>query len=71
MNSQAPGPWLRKHTPSHAAKPGLQAMDHGRLTARGLDRALRVAWTLADLEGEDVPSRDHVLRAMILRSRGA
>jgi magnesium chelatase family protein len=45
------------------------ALDNGRLSARGADRALRIAWTLSDLEGVKAPSPDHVARAMILRSR--
>jgi magnesium chelatase family protein len=49
----------------------IAAVDKGKLTARGLDRVLRVAWTLADIEGVSVPSGDAVLQAMTLRSRGA
>jgi predicted ATPase with chaperone activity len=30
---------------------------------------LRVAWTEADLDGEPAPGRDHVARALLLRSR--
>ena len=32
-------------------------MERGLLTARGLDRVLRVAWTVADLAGHDRPGR--------------
>lgn len=34
---------------------------------RGYDRILKVAWTLADLDGADVPVLDHVGRALFLR----
>jgi magnesium chelatase family protein len=34
---------------------------------RGYDRVLRVAWTLADLDGATLPSLDHVGRALFLR----
>ena len=33
-------------------------LERGVLTARGLDRVLRVAWTVADLVGHDRPGRD-------------
>ncbi|MFC7644458.1 hypothetical protein ACFQX6_29955 [Streptosporangium lutulentum] len=35
--------------------PLLQQLDSGRLSARGLDRVLKVAWTLADLGGKKEP----------------
>jgi magnesium chelatase family protein len=43
-------------------------MERGLLTARGLDRVLRVAWTLADLAASPCPTPDHVLLALQLRS---
>jgi magnesium chelatase family protein len=48
------------------------AFERGHLTARGLDRVLRTAWTLADLSGEPAPARAQVDRALELRlSAGA
>lgn len=70
-NSQLSGAWLRQHTPQPAAALVLKALDHGRITARGADRALRVAWTLSDLEGGSAPTADHVAQALTLRSRDA
>ncbi|HLT67556.1 MAG TPA: hypothetical protein VKZ73_06760, partial [Microbacterium sp.] len=35
------------------------------------DRALRLAWTLADLDGIDRPGLDHVGRALYLRKAAA
>ncbi len=57
-NSDVPGHELRTRWP---AEPGALAkaeaeMERGLLTARGLDRVLRVAWTVADLVGHDRPT---------------
>jgi magnesium chelatase family protein len=34
---------------------------------RGYDRVLRLAWTVADLDGVDAPAAEHVGRALFLR----
>jgi len=34
---------------------------------RGYDRVLRLAWTLADLDGAQRPTADHLGRALYLR----
>ena len=47
-----------------------RALDRGTLSLRGVDRVLRVAWTLADLEGRSAPGRSDVGRALLLRTRG-
>ncbi|MDO5511460.1 YifB family Mg chelatase-like AAA ATPase [Corynebacterium sp.] len=39
----------------------------GDITQRGVDRALKLAWTLADLDGVSRPDLGHVLRAAELR----
>ena len=46
------------------------AVDRGSLTARGYDRVLRIAWTLADLDGAAYPSREHLDVALFLRQQG-
>jgi len=46
----------------------VRQLDHGTLSARGFDRVLRLAWSLADLEGHDRPTRGHVSEALELRS---
>jgi magnesium chelatase family protein len=46
------------------------AVDHLGLTARGLDRLLRLARTLADLEGRSHVSTRHVTEALHFRSGG-
>ncbi|MFF2330493.1 MULTISPECIES: YifB family Mg chelatase-like AAA ATPase [unclassified Streptomyces] len=69
-NSEVPGHVLRTRL---AAAPGalMQAerdMERGLLTARGLDRVLRVAWTVADLRGADRPDASDVAVALELRT---
>ncbi len=44
-----------------------QAADALHLSARGFHRSLRVARTLADLNGEDVIGRAHVAEALSYR----
>ncbi|WJY92568.1 Competence protein ComM [Corynebacterium faecale] len=39
----------------------------GAVSQRGVDRALKLSWTLCDLEGGDRPNLDHVARALQLR----
>ncbi|HEX8004495.1 MAG TPA: YifB family Mg chelatase-like AAA ATPase [Mycobacteriales bacterium] len=68
-NGEVPGRELRRRWPLAAdvLAPAHAAVDTGRLSARGLDRVVRVAWTLADLEGRDAPTASHVRRAVSLR----
>ena len=40
------------------------AVASGRLSARGADRVLRVAWTVADLAGVDRPAATHLAEAL-------
>ncbi|WP_136520419.1 MULTISPECIES: YifB family Mg chelatase-like AAA ATPase [Cellulomonas] len=47
-----------------------RSVDRGTLSLRGADRVLRVAWTVADLEGRAAPTRTDVARALALRTRG-
>jgi magnesium chelatase family protein len=44
-----------------------RALERGLLTMRGYDRVLRLAWTVADLDGATSPSADHVAHALFLR----
>lgn len=75
-NSEVPGHELRTRL---VAAPGAllaaeRDMERGMLTARGLDRVLRVAWTLADLRGADRPDASDIAVALELRTgipRGA
>jgi len=71
-NGEVPGPVLRGslRLPSAATRLIDRCLDRGSLTARGYDRVLRVAWTLADLQGTG-PVQDHVDRAWYLRTLGS
>lgn len=69
-NGDVPGHELRTRWPVapgalHAAE---RDMERGLLTARGLDRVLRVAWTLADLAGHARPDAEDVRTALHLRT---
>ncbi len=70
-NAEVPGPYLRGALalPPAVTRDVDRALDAGLLSIRGYDRVLRVAWTEADLEGAAAPGRDHVSRALLLRSR--
>ncbi|WP_029289349.1 YifB family Mg chelatase-like AAA ATPase [Cellulomonas sp. HZM] len=70
--AQVPGTWLRERLgPGRALVADLdRAVDRGTLSLRGVDRVLRVAWTLADLSGRAAPDRSDVGRALLLRTRG-
>jgi magnesium chelatase family protein len=73
LNADVPGSLLRspKFRPATASLKALDsALARGLITARGYDRTLRLAWTLADLEGANSPQLDHIGRALLLR-RGA
>ncbi|MEU9185005.1 YifB family Mg chelatase-like AAA ATPase [Streptomyces sp. NPDC048484] len=69
-NSEVPGRELRSRW---YASPGAmddaeRSLERGVLTARGFDRVLRVAWTVADLAGRDRPEAADVTLALQLRT---
>ncbi|RVW03820.1 YifB family Mg chelatase-like AAA ATPase [Rhodococcus xishaensis] len=72
-NAEVPGPALRQRfrLSRDALAPLERALRRGSVTARGADRALRVAWTLADLAGLSCPGSDQVGAALGFRDRGA
>ena len=61
-NSEVPGTVLRGALrPGRSSTAALdRAMDRQTLTARGYDRVLRVAWSVADLAGHDSPDADDI-----------
>jgi magnesium chelatase family protein len=66
VNADIPGAELRT---SFALEPRPlgpldRALERGTLTARGADKILRVAWTIADLAGRPRPVRDDVREAL-------
>lgn len=70
LNNEVPGEWLR----ARARRPGAHAMaaldralERGGVTMRGYDRVLRVAWSIADIEGAPVPGAEHIAQALYLR----
>ena len=70
LNSQVPGAWLRgpqARLGSVVTSSIDRALERGGITMRGYDRVLRVGWTIADLEGADSPTADHIGRALYLR----
>jgi magnesium chelatase family protein len=70
VNAHVAGTWLREgpRAPAPAIRRPLDAALHrGALTLRGYDRVLRVAWSLADLDGRDEPSVEHIGRALYLK----
>ena len=62
LNAQIPGAELRRSfRPAPGALAPLErAMDLGEISARGVDRIVRMSWTLADLAGVDRPGQDEV-----------
>lgn len=68
-NGQVPAVELRRRWPvgRAATRQAEQAMDRGLLTARGYGRVLRLAWTLADLQGAGTPGPEHVGHALGFR----
>ncbi|OBG13292.1 hypothetical protein A5765_13145 [Mycolicibacterium celeriflavum] len=51
-------------------KPFEAALNRGTLSVRGMDRTLRVAWTLADLAGRTSPTLEDVTTALSFRPAG-
>ncbi|HEY1575004.1 MAG TPA: YifB family Mg chelatase-like AAA ATPase [Pseudonocardiaceae bacterium] len=70
-NGEVPGPVLRRDfpLPRRATRLLDRGLAAGAVTARGADRCLRVAWTLSDLAGRDLPAADDVAAALEFRDR--
>ncbi|MGB3484373.1 MAG: YifB family Mg chelatase-like AAA ATPase [Mycobacterium sp.] len=71
-NAEVSGALLRRRyrLSAEAMAPLRSALDRGVLSIRGVDRSLRVAWTLADLGGRDLPDLADVGRALSFRQPG-
>jgi magnesium chelatase family protein len=69
LNSEIPARALRlDYRPEKAAMNFLHdELDKERITARGLHKTIRLAWTLADLAGHSAPTLSDVQRAFQLR----
>lgn len=72
-NAEVPGPLLRrKFRLGHRAMAPLnRALNTGALSVRGVDRCLRIAWSVADLAGKTAPAEDEVAIALGFRQGGA
>jgi magnesium chelatase family protein len=72
-NAVVPGPalWREFALPHQVTDLVERSLRRGAITARGADRCLRVAWTLADLDGAEHPDGDHVASALGFRERSA
>lgn len=71
--SRVPGSWLRdRRSGTDPVLVGrlMDALDRGDLTLRGVDRVLRLAWTLADLAERERPGPDELGAALALRTFG-
>lgn len=71
-NAEVAGPLLRQRfrLDKRAMEPLRRALDHGVVSIRGVDRTLRVAWSLADLAGLTRPGVEEVKIALGFRQTG-
>ncbi len=69
-NGDVAGAHLRRHAPADEAGMALISayLADGTISQRGVDKTLRLAWTICDLEAADRPDIDHVARALELRA---
>lgn len=70
LNSEVSGTFLRsaKMHPGRRATAVLdRALEIGNITLRGYDRTLRLAWSISDLKGVTVPTREEIAFALTLR----
>jgi magnesium chelatase family protein len=66
LNAEIPGRELRRqYAPAPGALAPLErAMDLGEISARGVDRVIRLAWTVADLGGAPRPTAAEIRYAL-------
>lgn len=71
-NAQVPGSILRRELalPTDILTPLTRGAELYRLSARGYDRVLRIAWTIADLNDHARPTREDLDIALQLRQHG-
>ena len=60
---------MRSNTSVKALELANRALASHRLSLRGVDRAMRLAWTLADLAGKTSPGPDEMSQGIMLRAR--
>jgi magnesium chelatase family protein len=72
-NAEVSGALLRSphwRLPARVLAPLRRLLDAGALSARGYDRIIRLAWTIADLDGRDRPVDGDIFEATELRMGG-
>ena len=69
-NARVPGAVIRRDFPADEEGMSVisKALSNGSITQRGVDRLLRLAWTVADLGGVDKPRLADVMDALDLRA---
>ncbi|MDT4939239.1 MAG: magnesium chelatase family protein [Pseudonocardiales bacterium] len=70
-NAEVPGAALRGRRwapPREVLRLAEEFLMRGQLSARGLDRVLRLSWTIADLGGRPAPVADDVAEALFFRT---
>ncbi|PZS31083.1 MAG: Mg chelatase-like protein [Pseudonocardiales bacterium] len=71
VNGAVPGaalraaPWALPHA---VLRPAAEYLQRGQISARGFDRVLRLAWTVADLAGRAHPDTGDVAEALYFRT---
>ena len=66
LNAEIPGSELRRTWPPAPGSLAVveRCLDRGQISARGLVKVIRVAWTLADLAGHSRPGKDECNAAL-------
>lgn len=70
LNSEIPGVELRRRADKNQVSDLLRFLDTGKISLRGADRVLRIAWTIADLANRAHPSQQDINLALAFRTRG-
>ena len=71
VNGEVPGAALRSPAwrPARTVLAAVEGyLQRGQLSARGFDRVLRLAWTVADLSGHVTPTAADVAEALYFRT---
>ena len=71
-NADIDGAWLRREFPADEEAMEYLAVHlaRGDISQRGVDRTLKLAWTIADLAGDARPDIDHVAQALEFHDYG-
>jgi magnesium chelatase family protein len=66
LNGEVPGSQLRRSWPPAPGSLTVveRALERGQISARGVVKVIRVAWTLADLAGRPRPGKDECHAAL-------